>query len=177
MRAVIRLMLGVAPLACAAPAAVAQEFQPPASAAAGASLGGSGFDMDLYSFSVRGGVDVTRPAQWVVGTTLDIAEMWSPRVRLRPSFEVSSSGSNVQLHLAGEVVYRFQPDDAPAIPYAGVGVGHMSRCPGCTTIWPTVVIGFELRFRPAFNWLVEYHALDRLGRHRFLVGLATRGAP
>ena len=177
MRAVIRLMLGAAVLACAAPAVVAQEFQPPASAAASSPSGGSGFNMDLYSFSVRGGVDVSRPAQWVVGTTLDVAEMWSPRVRLRPSFEVSSDGSNVQLHLAGEVVYRFQPDDAPAIPYAGIGVGHMSRCGGCTTIWPTVVIGFELRFRPAFNWLVEYHALDRLGRHRFLVGLATRGGP
>lgn len=177
MRVKIRLTLGAAVLVCAAPAAVAQEFQPPASAAAGSSSGGSGFNMDLYSFSVRGGVDVSRPAQWVVGTTLDVAEMWSPRVRLRPSLEVSSNGSNVQLHLAGEVVYRFQPDDAPAIPYAGIGVGHMSRCSGCTTIWPTVVIGFELRFRPAFNWLVEYHALDRLGRHRFLVGLATRGGP
>jgi hypothetical protein len=37
-------------------------------------------------------------------------------------------------------------------------------------------MGFELAFRPSFNWLLEYHALDRLGRHRFLVGLSTRGA-
>jgi len=177
MRAVIRLVLLAAPLVCVVPRAAAQEFQPPAAGGGGASASGSSFRMDLFSFSTRAGIDVSRPAQWVVGSTLDIAEMWSPRVRLRPSFEVSSNGSLVQLHLAGEVVYRFQSDDAPAIPYAGIGVGHMSRCSGCTTIWPTVAIGFELRFRSAFNWLVEYHALDRLGRHRFLVGLATRGAP
>jgi len=176
MQRAIRLMLVAAPLACAAPPASAQEFQPPASATAGPSSAGTGFNMDLYSFSVRGGIDVTRPAQWVVGTTLDVAEMWSPRVRLRPSFEVSSTGGAVQLHWAAEAMYRFQGDEAPAIPYVGLGVGHMSRCTGCTAIWPTVVIGFELRFRPAFNWLVEYHALDRLGRHRFLIGLATRNA-
>jgi len=175
MRATVRLVLAAAALACAAPGAAAQEFSPPAGGG-GQSAAGGGFQMDLYSFSTRAGIDVSNPTQWVVGSTLDIAEMWSPRVRLRPSLEVSSNGSNVQLHLAGEVVYRFQPDDAPAIPYAGLGVGHMSKCPGCTTIWPTVVIGFELRFRPSFNWLVEYHALDRLGRHRFLIGLATRGA-
>jgi hypothetical protein len=174
MQAVIRLMLVAVPLACAAPQVLAQEFQPPSSAGAISSPGGAGFNMDLYSFSVRAGVDVTRPAQWVVGTTLDIAEMWSPRVRLRPSLEVSSTGTTVQLHWAGEVTYRFQPDDAPAIPYVGIGLGHMSRCAGCTTLWPTVTMGFELRFRPSFNWLIEYHALDRLGRHRFLVGLATR---
>jgi len=43
------------------------------------------------------------------------------------------------------------------------------------TVWPTFVMGFELGFRPSFNWLLEYHSLDRLGRHRFLVGLSTRG--
>jgi hypothetical protein len=42
-------------------------------------------------------------------------------------------------------------------------------------VWLNVVMGFELAFRPGFNWLLEYHALDRLGRHRFLVGLSTRG--
>ena len=119
---------------------------------------------------------MSRPAQWVVGTTVDIAEMWSPRVRLRPSLEVSSDGNVTRLHWSGEVIYRFQPDNAPAIPYVGLGVGHMTHCIGCTDLWPTVVMGFELRFRPAFNWLIEYHALDRLGRHRFLIGLSAHGA-
>jgi len=173
MQAAIRLMLVAAALACAARRAPAQEFQPP-SGGGGSAVGGSGFQVDLFSFSTRAGIDVSRPAQWLVGSTLDVAEMWSPRVRLRPSLEVSSDGSRVQLHWAGEVMYRFQADDAPAIPYVGIGIGHMSRCSGCTTIWPTVAMGFELRFRPSFNWLVEYHALDRLGQHRFLIGLATR---
>jgi hypothetical protein len=175
MQAALRLILVAVPLACAAPRASAQEFQPPARGGESAA-GGSGFQVDLFSFSTRAGIDVSRPAQWVVGSTLDIAELWSPRVRLRPSFEVSSNGSTVQLHWAGEVTYRFQSDDAPAIPYVGIGIGHMSRCSGCTTVWPTVAMGFELRFRPSFNWLIEYHALDRLGRHRILVGLATRNA-
>ncbi len=175
-RAITRALEAAAVLlACAAPAARAQEFQPPSGSGA-SSQTVYGFEPDLYAFSVRGGIDVSRPAQWVIGTTLDVAEMWSPRVRLRPSLEVSSTGGLVQLHWAGEVVYRFEPDAAPAIPYLGLGVGHMTRCPGCVTLWPTVVMGFELRFRPSFNWLIEYHALDRLGRHRFLVGLATRTA-
>lgn len=175
MQVAIRMMLVAVPLACAAPPASAQEFQPP-SGGGGSSLSGSGFEMDLFSFSTRAGIDVSRQGAWVVGSTVDVAEMWSPRVRLRPSLEVSSDGSTVQLHWAGEVMYRFQPDDAPAIPYVGIGIGHMSRCSGCTTFWPTVALGFELRFRPSFNWLIEYHALDRLGRHRFLIGLATRNA-
>ena len=173
MHVAIRLMLVAAPLVCAAPRATAQEFQPPSGGGA-SPVAGSGLQFDVFSFSTRAGIDVSRPAQWVVGSTLDVAELWSPRVRLRPSLEVSSDGNVIRLHWSGEVTYRFQPDDAPAIPYVGIGVGHMSRCGGCTTIWPTVAMGFELRFRPAFNWLVEYHALDRLGRHRFLIGLATR---
>ncbi|HTT68040.1 MAG TPA: hypothetical protein VMF70_08430 [Gemmatimonadales bacterium] len=174
MQAAIRLMLVAVPLACAAPRAPAQEFQPPSGGSQGYASG-TGFEMDLFSFSTRVGIDVSRPAQWVVGSTLDIAEMWSPRVRLRPSLEVSSDGNTTRLHWAGEIIYRFQPDNAPAIPYVGLGLGHMTRCTGCTDLWPTVVLGFELHFRPAFNWLIEYHALDRLGRHRFLVGLSAHG--
>ena len=169
-----RLILVALPLALAAPRAAAQEFRPPSGG--GVSSGG-GFRLDLFSFSTRAGIDVNRPAQWVVGSTLEVAELWSPRVRFRPSLEIASDGDVVRFHWAGEVMYRFQADDAPAIPYVGVGIGHMSKCSGpCTTIWPTVAMGFELRFRPAFNWLVEYHALDRLGRHRFLIGLVTRSA-
>ncbi len=172
MRGATYLALGALLLAGAAPAR-AQEFQPPSGNGAANQV--YGFEPDLYAFSVRGGIDITKPVQWVIGTTLDVAEMWSPRVRLRPSLEVSSEGGDVHLHWAGEVVYRFEPDAAPAIPYLGLGLGHMTHCPGCVTLWPTVVMGFELKFRPSFNWLFEYHALDRLGRHRFLIGLATRG--
>jgi hypothetical protein len=173
MHAATRWVLVALPLALAAAPAAAQEFRPPA-AEDYASAGG--LQVDLFGFTTRAGIDVTSPTEWVVGSTVDVAELWSPRVRLRPSFEVSSDGTVVRFHWAAELVYRFQPDGAPAIPYLGLGLGHMTRCGGCVTIWPTVVIGFELEFRPSFNWLVEYHALDRLGRHRFLIGLATRGA-
>jgi YD repeat-containing protein len=174
MHAATRLMLVAMPLALAAPAA-AQEFRPPSGGGVPSSAGG--LNVDLYGFSVRGGVDLTRGVRWVLGTTLDVAELWSPRVRFRPSVEIASdTGSTVTFHWAGEITYRFQPDNAPAIPYVGLGIGHRSSCRSCTTVWPTVVLGFELQLRPGFNWLLEYHALDRLGRHRFLLGLATRTA-
>lgn len=174
MRAATRLIFAAMTLVLAAPAAVAQEFHPPSGSVTSSA---GGFQADLYSFSIRGGVDLSHRARWVLGTSLDVAQLWSPRVRLRPSVEIASdTAATVTFHWAGEITYRFQPDNAPAIPYVGIGVGHMSNCRSCTTIWPTIVLGFELQFRPSFNWLIEYHALDRLGRHRFLVGLATRNA-
>jgi hypothetical protein len=174
MHAATRLILLAFPLAVVAAPAAAQEFHPPSGGAAAAP---GGLAVDLYGFAVRGGLDVTHTARWVLGTSFDVAELWSPRVRLRPSVEIASdTGSAVTFHWAAEITYRFQPDNAPAIPYVGLGVGHMSTCHACTTIWPTIVLGFELQLRPSFNWLIEYHALDRLGRHRFLVGLSTRGA-
>ena len=112
----------------------------------------------------------------VLGSAIDVAQLGSPQVRLRPSFEFSGAGTSTALHLALEVIYRFQPDRAPAIPYVGLGAGYFSQpSTGRHTVWPTLVMGFELGFRPSFNWLLEYHSLDRLGRHRFLLGLSTRG--
>ncbi len=172
MRTVARLAVLALALAPVAGRAQAQEFRPPAS---GGSSYPGGIQVDLFGFTTRAGIDVTSPRSWVIGNTVDVAELWTPQVRLRPSVEVSLEGSTVRLHWAGELIYRFMPDNAPAIPYVGLGVGHMTHCPGCVTIWPTVTLGFELAFRPGFNWLLEYHALDRLGRHRFLIGLATRG--
>jgi len=173
MDAATRLILLALPLALAAPPAAAQEFHPPSGGGSAPAAGGP--SLDIYSFSVRGGLDLSHGAHWVLGTGLEVAELWSPRVRLRPSVEIASDGgSSVTFHWAGEIIYRFEPDNAAAIPYVGLGVGHMNYCRACTTIWPTVVLGFELQLRPSFNWLIEYHALDRLGRHRFLVGLSTR---
>ena len=173
MHAATRLMALALPLALAAQAAGAQEFRPPSGGGTASASGGPA--VDLYGFSVRGGLDASHRANWVLGTSLEVAELWSPRVRFRPSVEIASdAGSAVTFHWAGEIIYRFEPDNAAAIPYVGLGVGHLNYCRACTTIWPTVVLGFELQLRPSFNWLIEYHALDRLGRHRFLVGLSTR---
>jgi hypothetical protein len=168
------LIVAAAAFVVAAPQAPAQEFRPPSEASP---VESSELLVDVFGFSTRAGIDVSRRAEWVVGSTVDVAELWSPRVRLRPSLEVASDrAAGVTLHWAAEIVYRFQPDAAPAIPYLGLGLGHMSRCSSCTTFWPTVVLGFELSFRPGINWLIEYHSLDSFRRHRFLVGLATRTA-
>lgn len=167
--------LALAAMLAAVPAQ-AQEFQPPGGAAPSAE--GSGVRFGVLGFSTRGGAQVNRGGQGVLGSTVDIAQLGSPQVRLRPSFEVGFGRADKSLHVAVEVIYRFQPDNAPSIPYVGVGVGYYD--PGSDSagarVWPNLVMGFELPFRPTFNWLVEYHALDRLGRHRFLVGLAARGA-
>jgi hypothetical protein len=168
-----RVALLVTGLACAAAAAGAQEFQPPSS---GARAGGSGLRVDLLGFSSRAGIDVSGGSSLVLGSAFDVAELWSPNVRLRPGFEFSGTGTSTALHVSLEVVYRFQPDRAPAIPYVGVGLGYWNKeNPSEKRVWPTIAMGFELAFRPSFNWLLEYHALDRMGRHRFLLGLSTRG--
>jgi hypothetical protein len=157
-------------LAAWAATARGQEFRPPEQPAT--STGGA-LRFDIVGFSTRGGGQVNKDEQGVLGSTVDIAELWSPQVRLRPSFEVGFGQSYTSLHIAVEVLYRFQPDGAAAIPYVGAGVGYYDTGTA-DDLWPNLVMGFELAFRPTYNWLIEYHALDRLGRHRFLVGLATR---
>jgi hypothetical protein len=155
--------------------AAAQEFVPPdrRDAPTAASVD-AGFALGVFGFSTRGGGQLNSDEQGVVGSTVDVALLGSPQVRLRPSFELGFGKSRNSLHLALEVIYRFQPDEAEAVPYVGAGLGYYDT--GTTEeVWPNLVMGFELPFRRTFNWLIEYHALDRLGRHRFLVGLATRG--
>jgi hypothetical protein len=171
------LALVTALLAGAAVPAAAQDFVPPSTGGGSAS---NGLRVDLIGFSTRVGADVSRGGSLVLGSAFDVAELWSPQVRLRPSFEFSAAGSTRSLHVAAEVIYRFQPDRAAAIPYAGIGVGYFAQDSSASNgrqrrVWLNLVMGFELAFRPEFNWLLEYHALDRLGRHRFLVGLSTRG--
>lgn len=168
-----RLTLLLCGLAAGAAPAAAQDFQPPDAAVAGSS---SGMRIDLLGFTTRAGIDLSRGGAFVVGSTVDIAQLGSPQVRLRPSFEYSGSGATTAVHVSTEVIYRFQSDRAPAIPYVGLGLGYYAPSEGSERLWLNVVMGFELEFRPSFNWLLEYHALDRLGRHRFLVGLATRGS-
>jgi hypothetical protein len=167
-------------LVCAAasvPAAVAQEFVPPDER--GAPRQGTpgmrpGVVLGVIGFSTRFGAQANSDEQGVVGSTIDIAQLGSPLVRLRPSFELGFGRSRTSLHLALEAIFRFQPDEADAIPYVGAGLGYYDDG-RVDHLWPNLVMGFELPFRRTFNWLVEYHALDRLGRHRFMVGLATRG--
>ena len=161
--------------------AAAQDFVPPDRGArpeptqSAPAASSTGFRVGILGFSTRGGLQVNKESQGVIGSTIDIATLGSPMVRLRPSFEMGFGRATRSLGVNAEVVYRFQPDQAPAIPYLGLGVGYYDDTTS-TKVWPTVVMGFELTFSRNVNWLIEYHALDGLRRSRFLVGLATRGA-
>lgn len=181
MRRLNRMTL-TALLALSASRAVAQEFVPPDRRPGGAQPAGpqstapgrSGFRVDIFAFSTRAGAQVNRDGQAVLGSTIDLVQLGTPRLRLRPSFEVGFGRPETSLGANAEVVYRFVGDNSPAIPYLGVGMGYYDD--GATRNgWPTVALGFELPFRRSFNWLVEYHGLDGLKRSRFFVGLASRG--
>jgi hypothetical protein len=152
----------------------AQEFQPP-------ELGGDehGSRIGLYGFGVRGGVDFTDRGRLALGATLDLGRIATARLRPRATFALSVfNGPNVYVGSA-DLLYRFAADDERAVPYIGagaslVGAENCSSAPDCPTVWVNVVLGFELRFRPAFNWLLEYHGMDWLRENRIYAGLTTR---
>ena len=152
----------------------AQEFKPPR-------VGGtpSGTRIGLFGFGVRGGVDL-RSSQIVVGTTLDLGDLFTARLRLRPSGEIGVfNGGNDTFAASFEALYRFTDDDQVAIPYLGTGLsvaGH-DKCgsdPNCPAVWVNLVFGFELHYKSTFNWLLEYHGMDAMRKHRLYVGLTTR---
>ena len=178
----LRVILVAGAVAASATPALAQEFTPPGGSSSQTSPGSADVEFGIFGFSTRAGMQVNRDVQGVIGSTFDVATLWSPQVRLRPSLELGFGRAAKSLHAAVEVVYRFQPDDAPSVPYLGVGVGYYDSGASATQAqvqkaFINLVMGFELPFRPTYNWLFEYHALDRLGQHRFLIGLATRALP
>jgi hypothetical protein len=153
--------------------AAAQQFVPPKSGESGRTRFG------LLGFGVRTGFDLEGAGQLVLGATLDAGNMFSNRVRLRPSAEVGVfNGPNTYV-TSLEGLWRFTQDEEVATPYAGVGfsvAGH-ENCGAdadCPALWANVVVGFELHYRSTFNWLLEYHGMDWLRRHRFYIGLTTR---
>ena len=166
---------------CLARTASAQDFRPPdprrPEEPPPESVADPGcFCVGLFAFSTRAGAQVTKDEQAVIGTTLDIAQLGSPQLRLRASGEVGFGRPEQSIGANLELLWRFQPDRAPAIPYIGVGAGYYDD--GTVDhVWPTFVLGFELAFRAGTHWLIEYHALEGLNRSRFLIGLAasTRG--
>lgn len=153
----------------------AQEFHPPAVRRASS----RGTHVGLFGFGVRAGVDFSGKSQFVLGTTLDLGDLFINQFRLRPSGEIGVfNGAN---RYAGslEALYRFTDDDQVAIPYAGGGfsvAGH-DACgadPDCPAVWVNVAVGFELHYRSTFNWLLEYHGMDAFRRNRIYLGLTTR---
>jgi len=167
---IVMLVLGTV---LAARLAAAQEFVPPKTD------GHGGTRIGLFGFGVRGGVDLRASSQLVLGTTLDIGDLFTNRVRLRPSAELGLfNGPNTYV-ASMEALWRFTDDEEVATPYVGLGLGVAGRegCgadPQCPDLWLNLVFGFELRYRSTFNWLLEYHAMDRLRRHRLYIGLTTR---
>jgi hypothetical protein len=170
---VTRPVLGAILLVLLGGVAAAQEFQPPR---VRSSAGAKG--IGLYGFGVRGGLD-WRNGQMIFGATLDVGDLFIPRLRLRPSAELGVfKGDNTYIG-SFEGLYRFTGDDEMAIPYIGTGLslaGHANcgQDPKCPNAWINLVFGFELHYKSTFNWLLEYHGLDAMRRHRVYIGLTTR---
>jgi len=163
------LGLGAGPLA-------AQDFRPPQDEE---EAGPSAVRFGLFGFSSRLGVDFKGATQAVATVALDVADLYSDRVRLRPSFEIGFVGQPDTYVANLEAMYRFAADSERAIPYIGFGLGMygQSGCkttPGCPKVWPQFALGFEIRYNQSMNWLIEYHGEDALRRHRFFIGLSTR---
>ncbi|HEY3279166.1 MAG TPA: hypothetical protein VGJ83_01535 [Gemmatimonadales bacterium] len=171
----MRTVWAFALAACAAvDALAAQQFVPPKSEG-----GASGTRLGLLGFGVRGGIDLKGDGQLVFGTTLDAGDLFSRRVRLRPSVEIGVFNGPNSYVGSLETLWRFTEDEEVAVPYVGLGASIAGRegCgsdAGCPGLWVNLVFGFELRYRSTFNWLLEYHGMDLMRRHRFYVGLTTR---
>ena len=157
----------------------AQEFQPPKEQA---SATGSRIHLGLFGFGTRVGVDPSGRKQAILGTTLDMGDLLTDRVRLRPSLEIGLGDSVTTYVVNLELLYRFTADSEVAVPYVAFGPALYSqeRCAtavDCPQLWAQFALGFELRFRGHMNWLLEYHGEDALRRHRFFIGLTTRRGP
>jgi hypothetical protein len=152
----------------------AQQFSPPRSGGPG-----GGTRIGLFGFGVRTGIDFKGAGQLVLGTTIDMGNLFSNRVRLRPSAEVGVFNGENTYVASMEALWRFTDDETTATPYIGTGLslaGH-EACgtdPQCPDVWLNLVFGFELHYRSTFNWLLEYHGMDTMRRHRIYIGLTTR---
>jgi hypothetical protein len=152
----------------------AQAFNPPTvqHATVGTHLG-------LYGFSVLAGGDFAAPSQVVLGVGLDAGTVVISALRVRPWAELGFA-NGVDTYVGSlEMLYRFAPDGAALVPYAGGGPGLEShaQCQAdarCPAVWLNAVLGVEVRFRSTFNWIVQYHGLDLFQRSRLELGLTTR---
>jgi hypothetical protein len=166
---IVSLLFLIAPLG----ELLAQEFQPPRSRPSE-----TGTRVGLFGFGVHGGADVTDPVQIVLGAGLDLGNLFTSRFRIRATAEVGIDGED-SFVASVEGLYRFTGDHEATVPYVGSGVsvaGHddCGMDDDCPAVWFNIVFGFERRFRSTFNWMLEYHGMDALRRHRFYFGFVTR---
>jgi len=137
------------------------------------------FRLGLFGFAARAGVDFEGQGQALASFAVDMGDLYTDRLRLRPSAELGFGWGDNTYVANVEVVYRFTADTVVAVPYVGGGVALSGQegcgmIDGCPSIWAQFVLGFELRMRNQINWLLEYHAEDAFRRHRLFVGLTTR---
>lgn len=157
------------------PAALAaQQFQPP-----GTTNQTKGTRIGLFGFGVRGGLDFRGNGQFVAGMSLDLGNLFTSRLRLRPSAEIGVFNGDNTYIASFETLFRFTDDRQTAQPYLGAGFSVAGRegcgaVAGCPGLWANLVFGLELHYRSTFNWLLEYHGMDVLRRHRVYIGLTTR---
>ena len=128
---------------------------------------------------MRGGIDFRKSEQLILGSTVDLGDLFTDRIRLRPSAEIGVFNGPNTYAGSFEALWRFTNDEEVATPYIGVGLAVAGRdgCSAdaqCPDLWVNAVFGFELRYRSTFNWLLEYHGMDALRRHRLYIGLTTR---
>lgn len=156
------------------PELAAQEFLPP-----DVDDGRGPVWIGLAGFGTRFGVDFSGDEQAVLGVNLDVGDLGTPRLRLRPSFEVGF-GSGFDTYVVNlEAIYRFVDDEEVAVPYLGTGLALYSQeqcgvAESCPELWVQVALGFELRLRENLNWFMEFHAEDAFSRQRIFIGLTTR---
>jgi len=153
----------------------AQDFTPPE---VGGQESSQGIKIGFYGFGTRLGLDV-EGKEAIISVTLDLGNLGSDQVRLRPSAEIGFTEDENTYVVSAELIYRFTPDTEKAIPYVGLGLAVAGRencgtAPSCPEAWLQFVLGFEVEFRSSMNWLLEYHAEDALNRHRLFFGLTTR---
>lgn len=158
----------------------AQEFTPP-DAEEQAATGSGGLNLGLYGFSMRMGLDIEGDAEPLVSLALDIGDVFTDRLRLRPSAEIGFGNAVNTYVVNAEIMFRFTDDTEAAVPYVGGGLGvagqdNCGLAPDCPQVWMQFALGFEIRVHEFLNWMLEYHAEDGLRRHRLFIGLSTRRA-
>ena len=156
----------------------AQRFATPDSVGTGL----SGVRLGLFGFSAKGGADFKAGGRIIAGFALDLGDLFTDRVRLRPSLEIGIDADTTNYIGSAELMYRFTPDSQLAVPYVlfGLGLYGQQHCNtvavGCPKVLAQFGLGFELKLDEHMAWMLEYHGEDALRRHRILVGLTTRRA-
>lgn len=137
------------------------------------------FGLGLHGFGARIGVDFAGDDQLVVGSALDLGNVYGERLRLRGSAELGvGSDANTYVFNA-ELILRFLSDAQIAVPYIGGGIGLYTQ-EGCDTaevcpdLWLQFALGFEVRIRSYMAWFIEYHGEDVFNQNRLFIGLTTK---